>query len=250
MIYLKSDEEIDRMREAGLLAYDLLDKVEARIKPGISTQEINNFVEEYTKTKGGKSAPLNYKGFPKSVCTSLNHVVCHGIPSEKDILRDGDIINVDVTPIVNGYHGDSSRTFAVGKLSKEASDLIRVTKECLDIGITEVKEGARIGNIGAAIQSYAEDKGYSVVRDFVGHGIGVNFHEDPQIYHFGKRGRGHRLTTGMVFTIEPMINIGRHECEILEDGWTAVTVDGSLSAQFEHTIAIKNSGEVVILTQR
>ncbi len=248
MIILKSDEEIDKMRQAGKLACKILDKVEAMIAPGITTEAINELVERHTRENGATSAPLNYKGFPKSVCTSINDVVCHGIPSKKVFLKEGDIINVDVTPILNGYHGDSSRTFLVGNVSKEAKAITECAKKCLELGISAVHDGCRVGDIGFAIQSYAESLGYGVVRDFVGHGIGKTFHEEPQIYHFGKLGKGTRLTKGMVFTIEPMINERDWQCEILEDGWTAVTADGLLSAQFEHTVAIRNDGSVQILT--
>lgn len=223
--------------------------VEEMIRPGISTLDINQAVHKMTLKEGGISAPLNYRGFPKSVCTSLNHVVCHGIPSKKDVLKDGDIINVDVTPIVNGYHGDSSRTFYVGsKVSEIARKVTECSRKCLELGIGVVEVGARIGDIGHVIQEYAHSQGLSVVRDFVGHGIGREFHEDPQIPHYGKKGRGERLTKGMVFTIEPMINEKDYRCKILRDDWTAVTLDGKLSAQFEHTIAIRSTGEVEILT--
>ena len=248
MIVLKSDEEINNMRAAGALAYELLDLAEAAIKPGVNTGELNDMLHRETVKRNAVSAPLNYKGFPKSICTSVNDVVCHGIPSSNHVLKEGDIVNVDVTPILNGYHGDSSRTFAVGSISTAARDLITCTQRCLDLGIEAVKEGARVGDIGSAIQSYAEQRGYGVVRDFVGHGIGKRFHEDPKIPHYGRAGRGVRLTKGMVFTIEPMINQKDWRCEILEDGWTAVTVDGGLSAQFEHTVAIRSDGSVEILT--
>jgi methionyl aminopeptidase len=202
-----------------------------------------------TLSKGGTSAPLNYRGFPKSVCTSVNEVVCHGIPSDKQILKDGDIINVDVTPIVNGYHGDSSRTFLVGTgVSENARRLVEAAEKALALGIEVVADGARIGDIGANIQTYVESIGFSVVRDFVGHGIGKIFHEEPQIPHYGIRGKGLRLSKGMVFTIEPMINEGLWGTRILKDKWTAVTIDGKLSAQFEHTIAIRSNGKVEILT--
>ena len=248
MIVLKSDEEIDQMRPAGKLAFELLEEVKNFIKPGISTQAINDLVHNFTKKRGGISAPLNYRGFPKSVCTSVNDVVCHGIPSKDCILKDGDIINVDVTPIVNGYHGDSSRTFYVGTPSDAARALTECAEKCLNLGIAQVKVGNRIGDIGYAIQEYARPLGYGVVKDFVGHGIGKTFHEDPQIPHYGHKGRGMRLVEGMVFTIEPMINEKDWRCEILDDDWTAVTADGKLSAQFEHTIAIRSDGSVEILT--
>lgn len=248
MIILKSDAEIDAMRPAGRLAFDLLNEVQYMIKPGISTEDINVFVHDFTKERGGISAPLNYKGFPKSVCTSVNEVVCHGIPSAKTILKEGDIINVDVTPIVNGYHGDSSRTYYVGKVSDLARRLTECAKACLDAGIAAVSDGCRVGDIGAAISDLAHAEGFSVVREFVGHGLGKNFHEDPQIPHFGQRGKGSRLTKGMVFTIEPMINAGVWQTKMLKDGWTAVTADKKLSAQFEHTLAIRSDGTVEILT--
>lgn len=248
MIILKTDAEIDEMKKAGYLAWELLELVESHIKPGISTQYINDLVEEFTQKKGARSAPLNYKGFPKSVCTSINEVVCHGIPSPKVFLKEGDIINVDVTPIVNGFHGDSSRTFYVGNVSDKARRVVECARKCLDLGIAAVHDGARIGDIGAAIQEYAEGCNFQVVREFVGHGIGRIFHEDPQIAHYGKAGKGTRLTRGMVFTIEPMINEGDWRCKMLSDGWTAVTFDKTLSAQFEHTVAIRSNGKVEILT--
>lgn len=248
MIYLKTDAEIDQMRPAGELAGELLDMIEEYVKPGVTTLELNDIIHAYTVKKGGISAPLNYRGFPKSCCTSINEVVCHGIPSSKAKLKDGDIINIDVTPILGGYHGDSSRTFLVGQVPEKTRRLVKVTEECLYRGIAEVKEGARTGDIGHAIQSYAEALGYSVVRDFVGHGIGKVFHEDPQIYHFGEKGKGQRLERGMVFTIEPMINEGTWRTKVLKDGWTALTLDGSLSAQFEHTLAIRSDWSVEILT--
>lgn len=249
MITLKSDAEIDAMREAGRLAAETLDMIESYVKPGITTQELNEICHDYTIKAGAIPAPLNYKGFPKSICTSVNDVVCHGIPSNNQKLRDGDIINIDVTPIVDGFHGDTSKTFLVGKVSDATAKLVRITKECLDLGIQAVRPGARVGDVGSAIQIHAEKHGYSVVRDFVGHGIGRKFHEEPQIQHFGTPGRGIRLTKGMVFTIEPMINQGDWRTKVLKDGWTAVTLDKKLSAQFEHTIAIRSSGEVEILTR-
>ncbi|MEM9276905.1 MAG: type I methionyl aminopeptidase [Cyanobacteria bacterium P01_F01_bin.143] len=248
-ITLLSRREIDKMRQAGYLAAELLDHLAPMIKPGVSTLEINDEAERWTKAKGAKSAPLGYHGFPKSICTSVNEVICHGIPNAKEILKDGDIINVDVTPILNGYHGDSSRTFFVGTPSPEAKRLVEVTEKCLALAIAEVKPGARLGDIGAAIQECAEPQGFSVVRDFVGHGISRIFHTAPQVPHYGVRGKGKKLKPGMVFTIEPMINEGTHEAVVLEDGWTALTVDRKLSAQFEHTIAVTTDG-VEILTLR
>lgn len=246
-ITLLSKREIEKMRRAGQLAAELLDHLAPMIQPGISTLEINDEAERWTQAHGAKSAPLGYHGYPKSICTSVNHVICHGIPNEEQILQDGDIINVDVTPIIEGYHGDSSRTFFVGTPSSVAKKLVEVTEECLRRGIASVKPGAKIGDIGAAIQEYAEANGFSVVRDFVGHGIGRDFHTAPQIPHYGIKGKGKRIRPGMVFTIEPMINEGTYEAIVLEDGWTAITKDHKLSAQFEHTIAVTEDG-VEILT--
>jgi methionyl aminopeptidase len=246
-IQLLSSRELDKMRQAGRLAAKLLQHLEPMIKPGVTTLQINDEAERWTQAHGAKSAPLGYKGFPKSICTSVNEVVCHGIPNAKQILKEGDIINIDVTPLVEGYHGDTSKTFFVGTPSPVAKKLVEVTQECLKKGIAEVKPGARIGDIGAAIQEYAEAQGFSVVRNFTGHGVHRIFHTAPEIAHFGKRGTGKRLRAGMVFTIEPMINEGTWEVEVLDDGWTAVTLDRKLSAQFEHTVAVTNSG-VEILT--
>ncbi len=248
-IVLLSKRELEKMRQAGRLAARLLQHLESMVKPGANTLDINNEAERWTKAHGAKSAPLGYRGFPKSICTSINEVVCHGIPSKKQILREGDIVNIDVTPILEGYHGDTSRTFFVGTPSPDARRLVEVTEKCLKLGIAEVKPGARIGNIGAAIQGYAESQGFSVVRDFVGHGVNRTFHAAPEIPHYGTRGKGRRLRPGMVFTIEPMINEGTHAVKLLDDGWTAITQDRKLSAQFEHTIAVTESG-VEILTQR
>lgn len=245
---LLSPREIDKMREAGKLAAELLEYLGSMVKPGVSTLEIDQEAEKWTKKHGAISAPLGYHGYPKSICTSVNEVICHGIPNPKQILQDGDIINIDVTPILDGYHGDTSKTFFVGTPSPQAKKLVEVTEECLYRGIAAVEAGGRVGDIGAAIQEYAEAAGFSVVRDFVGHGIHRIFHTEPQIPHYGTRGKGKRLRTGMVFTIEPMINQGTWEAKVLKDGWTAVTKDGRLSAQFEHTIAITKEG-VEILTR-
>ncbi len=246
-IVILSSREIAKMRLAGRLATELLDHLEPMVKPGVSTLEINDEAERWTKEHGAISAPLGYQGFPKSICTSINEVVCHGIPNGKQILKDGDIINIDVTPKLDGYHGDTSRTFFVGTPSPLAKKLVEVTEECMMRGIAEVKPGARVGDIGAAIQEYAESNGFSVVRDFVGHGISKIFHTAPQIPHYGTRGKGKRLRAGMVFTIEPMINEGTYEVEILADKWTALTSDRKLSAQFEHTVVVTADG-VEILT--
>lgn len=248
-IVLLSAREIDKMRQAGKLAAQLLAHLGSMIKPGISTYELNEEAERWTQAKGAKSAPLGYGNppFPASICTSVNEVICHGIPRKDQILKDGDIINIDVTPIVDGYHGDTSKTFFVGTPSETTKKLVEVTEECLYRGINAVRPGGRIGDIGAAIQEYAESHGFSVVRNFVGHGIGRVFHTSPQIPHYGKKGTGKKIRPGMVFTIEPMINIGTWEAEMLDDGWTAVTKDRKLSAQFEHTIAVTHDG-VEILT--
>jgi len=246
-IILLSNREIEKMRQAGQVAAQLLAHLEKMVKPGVTTLDIDEEAERWTQARGATSAPLGYHGFPKSVCTSVNEVVCHGIPNGKEVLKEGDIINIDVTPIVEGYHGDTSRTFFVGEPSPVAKRLVEVTEECMMRGIAAVKPGARIGDIGAAIQEYAESFGFSVVRDFVGHGVGRIFHTAPQIPHYGTRGKGKKLRSGMVFTIEPMINEGTWEAQVLEDGWTAITKDGKLSAQFEHTIAVTDQG-VDILT--
>jgi len=247
-IDVKTPKEIDLMRQVGLLAAATLEAVGPMVRPGVSTREIDEFVHRDTLKKGCIPAPLNYRGFPKSCCTSVNDVVCHGIPSER-ILKEGDIINVDVTHIYEGFHGDTSATFYVGPPSPKAKLVTEVSRRCLDLGIEQVRPGARIGDIGAAIQEYAESKGCSVVRAFVGHGIGRRFHEDPQVAHYGQWGRGARLKPGMTFTIEPMINVGTFDVRILDDDWTAVTADGELSAQFEHTLLVTLTG-VEILTRR
>ncbi|XTZ20676.1 MAG: type I methionyl aminopeptidase [cyanobacterium endosymbiont of Rhopalodia fuxianensis] len=246
-ITLLSKREIEKMRRAGRLAAELLNHLAPMVKSGVSTLSLNDEAERWTQSHNATSAPLGYHGFPKSICTSLNEVICHGIPSARQILKEGDIINIDVTPILDGYHGDTSRTFFVGTPSSKARQLVEVTEECLRRGIAVVKPGAKIGDIGAAIQEYAESYGFSVVRDFVGHGVSNIFHTSPQIPHFGQRGKGKRIRPGMVFTIEPMINEGTWEAVVLNDGWTAITKDGKLSAQFEHTLAVTETG-VEILT--
>jgi methionyl aminopeptidase len=240
-IRLKEEEDIAGIRKAGVVALEILNHVEQRIKPGITTDDINTMVEELTRKNNARSAPLNYHGFPKSVCTSVNNVICHGIPDET-VLRDGDIVNVDVTPIVNGYYADASKTFFVGTPGKDAQRIVAVAQECLRRGVSQAIPGNTIGDIGYAIQRYAEGQGCSVVREYVGHGVGFEFHEPPQIPHFGRKGQGLPLVPGMVFTIEPMINLGKHNLHVLSDHWTAVTDDGSLSAQFEHTILVTDRG--------
>ncbi len=240
-IQLKSDADIKGIRKAGRLVLDTLDLVESKIRSGMKTDDINVIVHEFTIKNGAQPAPLNYRGFPKSVCVSINEVVCHGIPGNR-ILEDGDIVNVDVTSILDGYYADANKTFFVGMPGPDARKIVAVARQCLKRGIAEVKPGNTVGDIGWAIQSYAEGQGCSVVRDFVGHGVGLEFHESPQIPHFGQKGQGIRLIPGMVFTIEPMINLGNSDLKILEDNWTAVTRDGSLSAQFEQTLWVTDSG--------
>ena len=248
-VEIKGEREISLMREAGHLAAGTLERVGPLLRAGMTTQEINDFVHADTLKLGARPAPLNYRGFPKSVCTSINEVVCHGIPSPKRVLKDGDIINVDVTHLYKGFHGDTSATFYIGKPSAEAMKVVEVARKSLELGIAEVRPGARLGDIGAAIQEFAEGHGCSVVRDFVGHGIGRTFHDEPQVKHYGERGTGIRLKAGMTFTIEPMVNVGDFEVDVLDDDWTAVTRDGSLSAQFEHTVLVTEDG-AEILTAR
>jgi methionyl aminopeptidase len=240
-IKIHNDDDFESMREAGALASECLDYITDFINPGISTLEIDKLCHNFQIERGAIPAPLNYKGFPKSICTSVNHVVCHGIPSNK-ILEEGDIINIDVTPKFNGWHGDTSRMFYVGKVKLKAQKLVETTYEAMMRGIEVVKPGNTTGDIGNAIQAFAEKKNYSVVRDFCGHGLGKVFHDQPSILHFGKPGEGVRLAKGMFFTIEPMINIGGYKVKILDDGWTAVTCDKSLSAQFEHSLGVTDYG--------
>ena len=234
-------EAFEKTKIAGSIAAGALDEVSKIIKPGISTDEVDKTCYEYINDHKAYSAPLYYRGFPKSCCTSVNHVVCHGIPSEK-ILRDGDIMNVDVTAFKEGWHGDTSRMFKIGEVSVKADKLIKTTFEAMMKAIKVVKDGALLGDIGSAIQSHVESNGFSVVQDFCGHGIGKLFHQEPNVLHYGKKGTGEKIKTGMIFTIEPMINLGKFETKTLKDGWTAVTKDKTLSAQFEHTIGVTNEG--------
>jgi len=229
------------MRKAGQLAAEVLDFITPHVKVGVTTEELDRLCHEYITDHGAVPAPLNYKGFPKSICTSINHVVCHGIPGDKK-LQDGDIMNLDVTVILNGWFGDTSRMFCVGKINRKAERLVQVTYDCLMKGIEVVKPGATLGDIGHAIQTYAEGERFSVVRDFCGHGIGQSFHCPPSVVHYGRPKTGAVLEAGMFFTIEPMINTGDWRTKILADGWTAVTRDRGLSAQFEHTIAVTDTG--------
>ncbi len=233
------------MRDSCLLAAEILARASEMVKPGISTDDINRFVHDYTIKKGAYPSPLNYHGFPKSVCTSVNNVVCHGIPS-KQILIDGDIINVDVTCTLSGYHGDTSKTILVGAASVKAQKLVDITYRSLEEGIAVAIAGNYFGDIGTAIQDLADENGYGVVREFCGHGIGRGFHEDPMVLHYRSGSRGQRITEGMVFTIEPMLNEGSSDVYVADDGWTVFTKDGKLSAQFEHTIAMTRNGPEVL----
>lgn len=244
---IKTPEQIEGIRRSGVVNTGVLDLVAQEIKEGMSTAAIDKLVYEYTMDHGAIPAPLNYEGFPKSVCTSINEVVCHGIPSEHEILRDGDIINVDVSTILDGYYSDASRMFMIGNVSPEKRRLVEVTKECLEIGREAAKPFGFVGDIGHAIQKHAEKNGYSVVRDLCGHGVGLAFHEEPEVCHFGRKGTGMLLVPGMVFTIEPMINMGTWHVFIDEaDGWTVVTEDELPSAQWEHTFVMTETGLEVL----
>lgn len=249
-IQIKTPEEIEKMRIAGHLAADVLTMIEPFVLPGVTTQELNQrchaFIVDHQQAT---PAPLNYHGFPKSICTSVNHVICHGIPSAKQVLQEGDIVNIDVTVIKDGYHGDTSKMFLVGETSASTRQLVDVTQECLYKAIQLVKPGVHLGDIGAVIQQHAQAHDYSVVREYCGHGIGKAFHEEPQVLHYGKPNTGVIIQAGMCFTIEPMINAGRRECKVLRDDWTVVTKDRSLSAQWEHTLLVIEDG-VEVLTHR
>lgn len=240
-VRLYNDADFDAMNEAGQLTARALDHVAEMVKPGVTTEEIDDFVHQFGLDHNAPPATLNYRGFTKSCCTSINHVVCHGIPNNKP-LREGDIINVDITYVLDGWHGDSSRMYAVGAIKRAAERLIDVTYESLMLGIEAVKPGATTGDIGAAIQKFAENERCSVVRDFCGHGVGKLFHDMPNVLHYGRAGEGIELRPGMIFTIEPMINLGRPHVKVLPDGWTAVTRDRSLTAQFEHSIGVTEDG--------
>jgi len=244
---IKTEEQIRGIRKSCQLTKEILDMAEQHIRPGITTNDINEWVHDYTVSRGAVPAPLHYNGFPKSVCVSLNNVICHGIP-DNTLLKEGDILNVDVTTILDGYYGDAGRMYMVGDVSGEARQLIRVAKECLYIGIEQVKPYRDLGEVGYAIERHAVKHGYSVVRDYGGHGIGLKFHEEPHVHHYGSRKRGITMLPNMVFTIEPMINEGRYETRLMPDSWTAVTIDGKLSAQWEHTVRVTETG-VQILTE-
>ena len=237
-IVIHGAEDFAGMRKAGHLAAETLDVLTPHVIPGVSTEALNTLCHDYILGHGAIPAPLDYRGFPKSICTSVNHVVCHGIPNERKVLQDGDIVNIDVTVILDGWHGDTSRMFFIGKPSVKARRLVEVTYEAMMRGIRAVKPGATLGDVGHAIQVYAEKHRFGVVRDFCGHGLGRVFHDAPSVLHYGRPGTGIVLREGMFFTVEPMINAGRPEVKILDDGWTAVTRDKSLSAQFEHSIAV------------
>jgi len=247
LITIHQPEDFEAMRKAGRLAAEILDFITPYVKPDVATGELDRLCHDFTVERGAIPAPLNYRGFPKSICTSINHVVCHGIPGDK-VLRDGDIINIDVTPIVDGWHGDSSRMYPVGRISIKARRLIEITHEALMRGIAVVRPGATLGDIGHAIQRFAEENRFSVVRDFCGHGLGRVFHAPPSILHYGTQHEGEELREGMFFTIEPMINLGGWEVKMKDDGWTAVTRDKSLSAQFEHSLGVTADGVQIFTT--
>lgn len=248
MIYIKNKYDIKKMRKAGGLAAKLLNYIAPFVKEGASTLYLNDLCEDFTKKHGAISAPLNYNGFPKSICTSINNVVCHGIPSAKEILKDGDIINIDITVRLNGYHGDISRTYLIGNVSEEVKNLVRRTENAMYRGIKAVKSGKYLYEVGKTIEKYINKFGYSIVRDYTGHGIGKNFHEDPQVFHHYTLKNKIRLQEGMIFTIEPMINMGKSYKVITSplDGWTVTTEDESLSAQFEHTILVTSKGAEIL----
>lgn len=246
MISIKSAREIELMRATSRLAAQTLEYIEPYVVPGVSTEELNKLCHDFITKHGAYPSPLNYHGFPKSVCTSLNEVICHGIPSKSDILKDGDILNIDVTTYLNKFHGDTNKTFLVGNVSPEVKKLVEVTYLCMREAIKTVRPGGHIGDIGAVIQELAHANGYSVVEDYCGHGIGREFHEAPQVVHVGKRGTGAEMKAGMTFTIEPMINLGVKEGKLLKDGWTVVTRDKLWSAQFEHTILVTPTGHEIL----
>jgi methionyl aminopeptidase len=242
-VSIKTPEQIEQMRVAGRLAAEVLEVVKPHVKPGVTTEELDDICREHiVKVQQAIPANVGYKGFPKTICTSVNHVICHGIPSHSKILKDGDIVNIDVTVIKDGWHGDTSRMYYVGKPDVRAQRLCTVTFEAMMLGIEQVRPGATLGDIGAAIQRHVEGNGFSVVREYCGHGIGTVYHEDPQVLHYGQRGAGLQLKEGMTFTIEPMVNAGKPQTRLLPDGWTVVTKDHSLSAQWEHTIAVTGKG--------
>lgn len=246
MIYIKSTREIDTMRESCQLAASTLDYIEDKLEIGMTTEDVNQLCHDYIISHNAYPSPLNYHGFPKSVCTSLNEVICHGIPSKKDKLKNGDLLNIDVTTHYKGFHGDTNRTFLIGDVSDEKKELVNFTYKVMMDAISICKPGVHLGDIGALIEEEARRKGYGVVHEYCGHGIGREFHEDPQVLHYGEKGTGVILKEGMTFTIEPMINLGKRYSKLLRDGWTVVTKDGKASAQFEHTIAITENGHEIL----
>jgi methionyl aminopeptidase len=246
-VTIKTPAQQEQMRTAGRLAAEVLDMIGPYVVPGVTTDELNARCHDYiVNVQQAIPAPLNYRGFPKSICTSVNHVVCHGIPSPDKRLKQGDIVNVDVTVIKDGWHGDTSRMYAVGKIAPSAQRLIDITHEAMWIGIRQVRPGAHLGDIGAAIQTFVEPQHLSIVREYCGHGIGQIFHEDPQVLHYGERGQGLQLQAGMTFTVEPMVNAGKRHVRLLPDGWTVITKDHSLSAQWEHTVLVTDTGYEVL----
>ncbi len=245
-VTIKNNEEIEKMRIAGRLASQVLDMIGEHVQAGVTTDQLNTICHDYiVNVQNAIPAPLNYRGFPKSICTSINHVICHGIPADK-VLKNGDIINIDITVIKDEFHGDTSRMFYVGEPSIRAKRLCEISKQCMDLGIDMVKPGVQLGDIGHAIQQHAEKNGFSVVREYCGHGIGRVFHEDPQVLHYGRHGTGLAVEEGMTFTIEPMVNAGKKETKLLNDQWTVVTKDRSLSAQWEHTILVTANGHEIL----
>lgn len=250
-IIIKTPELIEKMHIAGRLAAEVLEMIGEHVKPGVTTEELDRICHDYiVNVQQAIPSPLNYRGYPKSICTSVNHVVCHGIPSDKKVLKRGDIVNIDITVYKNGVHGDTSKMFVVGEASIQAERLIRVTQECLYLGIKMVKPGVRLGDIGHAIQQHAENNHFSVVREYCGHGIGEGFHEEPQVLHYGRPNTGVMLEPGMIFTIEPMINAGKRFTKLLPDEWTVVTKDHKLSAQWEHTILVTDTGFDVLTLRK
>lgn len=245
-IIIKTPEQIAGIRRSSRLAAQTLDMIASYVKPGITTEELDNVCNAFILKNGGTSACIGYHGYPKFTCISIGDVVCHGIPNRETVLKDGDIVNVDVTTIVDGYFGDTSRTYLVGNVSEEEKRLVEMAKECLDIGIAEVRPGNRFGNIGYAIGTHAEKNGYGVVREYTGHGVGIRFHEEPYVVHKAPKDSGPKMEPGMIFTIEPMINLGTHKTKLLGDGWTVKTLDGKPSAQFEHTILVTETGYEIL----
>jgi methionyl aminopeptidase len=250
LISIKSDREIELMRKTCQLASSTLEFIEPYVKPGVSTEKLNQLCHEYILDHSAYPSPLNYHGFPKSICTSPNEVICHGIPDEKVVLKDGDILNIDVTTYLNKFHGDTNKTFFVGEVDSKVKKLVEVTYQSMREAIKTVRPGSRLGDIGAAIQEVVEPQGYSIVEDYCGHGIGREFHEEPQVVHFGQRGTGIELKEGMTFTIEPMINMGSKSCKVLKDKWTVITKDKKWSAQFEHTILVTKDGSEILTLRK